>query len=310
MNEIVFPKPLYPGNTVAMVGVSGCIHNDHPEQDVQEAAQVLESLGFKVRIDPTCAKQYGFLSGTDRERADALNRAFADDEIDGIWCLKGGYGVARMLPLVDWEMIRSHPKALIGFSDITALHTALHTKCGLATYHGPMPCGGRITQASVPALMHAISGMPECAYTNLNGNDLYSLRPGQAEGVLVGGNLSLLAALCGTEYQLDTTDKLLFIEEVGEDSYRVDEFLWQLQLAGLLDRCAGILLGGFTDCKEEYDHSNCFTVEEILAQMAERVHVPVLAGLQSGHTGDQVTLCLGRSYRMDADACALHIIRE
>ena len=304
MPEMICPKPLYPGDTIAMVGISGCVHNDHPEQDVREAAQALEGLGFHVRVDPTCARQYGFLSGTDRERADALNRAFADDSIDGIWCLKGGYGVARMLPMVDWETVRRHPKALIGFSDITALHTALHTKCGMASFHGPMPCGGRITRESIPALMHAISGEPERAYRNLNGQPLRSMHPGTAEGVLVGGNLSLLAALCGTEY---TAGKLLFIEEVGEDSYRVDEFLWQLQLAGLMDHCAGILLGGFTDCKEEYDHSHCFTTEEILMQMAERVHVPVLAGLQSGHTGDQVTLCLGRRYRMDADACTLTI---
>ena len=303
--NITIPRPLLPGSTVALVGISGCIHNDHPGQDVMEAAQVLEHLGFHVRVDDTCGRQYGFLSGTDEERARALTRAFADDAIDGVWCLKGGYGVARMLNLVDWEVVKAHPKPLIGFSDITAMHAALHTKCGMASFHGPMPCGGRITAASMPSLMHAIAGRPEPVYQNLDGTPLHALRPGQAEGVLVGGNLSLLAALCGTEYALDTTDKLLFIEEVGEFSYRVDEFLWQLQLSGMLDRCAGILLGGFTDCKEEYDHSHCFTVDEILSQMAERVHVPVLAGLQSGHTGDQVTLCLGRRYRMDADACSL-----
>ncbi len=302
--NIIQPKPLYPGDTVALIGISGCIHNDHPGQDAEEAARLLESLGFKVRLDPTCARQYGFLSGTEEERAEAFHRAFADDSVDGVWCVKGGYGVARMLPLVDWDLVRKHPKAFIGFSDITAMHAALHRKCGLATFHGPMPNGGRITKASVPSLLHALAGQPE-PYENLNGQPLQGLRPGVAEGVLVGGNLSLLAALCGTEYALDTTDKLLFIEEVGEDSYRVDEFLWQLQLSGMLDHCAGILLGGFTDCREEYDHSHCFTVDEILAQMVERVHVPVLAGLQSGHTGDQVTLCLGRRYRMDATACTL-----
>lgn len=308
MMKIQIPKPLLPGDTVAMVGVSGAVHNDHPRESVDEAAQLLRDLGFEVRVDETCAKQFGFLSGTDAERAAALNRAFADDSVDGIWCLKGGYGVCRMLPGVDWANAAAHPKAFVGFSDITALHMALHQRAGLATFHGPMPNGGRIFEPSRPALLAALAGEPERVWRNLNGEPLRALRPGAAEGVLVGGNLSLLAAGCGTPYDLDTAGKLLFIEEVGEASYRVDEFLWQLQNAGKLDRCAGIILGGFTDCTEEYDHSHCFTVDEILAQMAERVSVPVLAGLQAGHTGDQGTLCFGRRYRLDADACALTFI--
>ena len=255
-----------------------------------------------MRIDLTCAAQDGFLSGTDEARAEALNRAFADDTVDGVWCQKGGYGVTRMLPMADWDMIARHPKAFIGFSDITALHSALHMRSGLATFHGPMPNGGRISAVSRPSLLKALAGEPEREFRNLNGEPLRPLRGGAAEGLLVGGNLSLLAAGCGTPWDLDTEGRLLFIEEVGEYSYRVDEFLWQLQHAGKLDRCAGILLGGFTDCKEEYDHTHCFTTDEILEQMAARVRVPVLAGLQAGHTGDQVTLCLGRRYRMDADA--------
>lgn len=303
--RMIRPKPLRPGDTVAMIGVSGCVHQEDPNPTVDEAAALLESLGFRVRVDSTCRRQYGFLSGEDRERADALNRAFADPEIDGVWCLKGGYGVTRMLPLTDWNLIAAHPKAFIGFSDITALHMALHMRCGLETFHGPMPSGGRITGASVPSLLAALAGEPERVWTNLNGEPLYALRPGTAEGLLVGGNLSLLAAGCGTPWDLDVTDKLLFIEEVGEHTYRVDEFLWQLQHAGKLDTCRGIVLGGFTDITEEYPHSHCFSLDEILAQMAERVRVPVLAGLQAGHTGDQKTLCLGRRWRLDADARSL-----
>ncbi len=306
--NITIPKPLRPGDTVALIGVSGCIHQDDPEQKTLEAAELLRGLGFRVKVDPTCSERFGYLSGTDAERAEALNRAFADDEIDGVWCIKGGYGVTRMLPMTDFDLIARHPKAFIGFSDITALHMALHEKCCLATFHGPMPNGGRITAASVPSLMAALAGEPERRVQNLNGQPLHCLKPGRAEGVLVGGNLSLLAAGCGTPYDLDTADKLLFIEEVGEYSYRVDEFLWQLWHCGKLSRCRGILFGGFTECGEEYDHSHCFTTEEILAQFAERVSVPVLANLQAGHTGDQVILCLGRQYRMDAEAGCLEFV--
>ncbi len=295
------PKPLLPGDTVALVGVSGCVHKEDPERVVAEAAETLQAFGYRVRVDETCAKRYGFLSGTDAERADALTRVFLDDSVDGVWCLKGGYGCSRMVDLVDWEAVAAHPKAFIGYSDITVLHMALHDRCRLATFHGPMPASG-ISEACRESLLNAIRGTPDRELRNLDGSPLRALRGGAAEGELVGGNLSLLAASCGTSHQLNAKGKILFIEEVGEYSYRVDSFLWQLQQAGMLTECAGVVLGGFTDCSEEYPHDQCFTTDEILRQTAERLSVPVLAGLQCGHMHDKLTLCLGRKYRMDADA--------
>ncbi|MBR5344505.1 MAG: LD-carboxypeptidase [Clostridia bacterium] len=298
--NIIYPKPLKAGDTVALIGVSGCVHREDVDGYVADAKACLESLGFRVKVDESCSKRYGFLSGTDEERAAALERAFCDAEVDGVWCIKGGYGCARMVELVDWAKIAAHPKAFIGYSDITVLHIALYERCHLATFHGPMP-GSGITEPCRESLLHAISGNPDRELINPDGSPLRPLRSGIAEGVLVGGNLSLLAASCGTPNQLDTKGKLLFIEEVGEFSYRVDEFLWQLEHTGMFQNCAGILLGGFTDCNEEYDHSQCFTTDEILQQMADRVNVPVLAGLQVGHMDDKLTLAFGRRYRLDAD---------
>lgn len=295
------PKPLLPGDTVALIGVSGCVHREDPVRYVADAAACLEGLGFRVKVDESCGRRYGFLSGTDRERADALERAFLDDAVNGVWCIKGGYGCARMVELVDWDAVSAHPKAFIGYSDITVLHIALHQRCGLATFHGPMP-GSGITEASRHSLMKAVGGSPETELINPDGTAMKALRPGVAEGVLVGGNLSLLAASCGTPNRLDTRGKLLFIEEIGEYSYRVDSFLWQLEHSGMLRGCAGILLGGFTGCEEEYDHSQCFTTGEVLQQMADRAQVPVLAGLQCGHMDDKLTLAFGRKYRLDANA--------
>ena len=298
---MIIPKPLKPGDTVALIGVSGCVHRDDVAGYVADAKACLESLGFRVKVDESCYRRFGFLSGTDAERAAAFERAFCDDGADGVWCIKGGYGCARMVELVDWAKIAAHPKAFIGYSDITVLHIALHERCGLATFHGPMP-GSGITEACRESLLHAVGGNPDRELINPDGSALRPLRGGTGEGLLVGGNLSLLAASCGTPNQLDTKGKLLFFEEVGEASYRVDEFIWQLEHAGMLRDCAGILLGGFTDCTEEYDHSQCFTVDEILRQMADRVNVPVLAGLQAGHMDDKLTLAFGRRYRLDADA--------
>ena len=298
---MIFPKPLKPGDTVALIGVSGCVHRDDVAGYVADAKGCLESLGFRVKVDESCYQRYGFLSGTDEARAEAFERAFLDDSVDGVWCIKGGYGCARMVERVDWAKIAAHPKAFIGYSDITVLHIALHERCRLATFHGPMP-GSGITEACRESLLHAVGENPDRELINPDGSALRPLRGGTGEGLLVGGNLSLLAASCGTPNRLDTKGKLLFFEEVGEASYRVDEFIWQLEHAGMLRDCAGILLGGFTDCTEEYDHSQCFTVDEILRQMADRVNVPVLAGLQAGHMDDKLTLAFGRRYRLDADA--------
>ena len=305
--EMLFPKPLVPGDTVALIGVSGCVHAEDVDSYVANAAACLESLGFRVKVDATCSKRFGFLSGTDEERAAAFERAFLDDGIDGVWCIKGGYGCARMVDLVDWTAVAAHPKAFIGYSDITVLHLALHNRCRLATFHGPMP-GSGITEPCRASLLHALSGEPDRELINPDGSPLRCLRGGTAEGILIGGNLSLLAASCGTSQQPDTRGRIVFFEEIGEDSYRVDEFIWQLEQSGVLRDCAGVLLGGFTRCNEEYDHSQCFTVDEILEQMAQRLRVPVIAGLQCGHMDDKLTLPFGRRYRMDADKGSVVLI--
>lgn len=307
---MLIPKPLLPGDTVALVGVSGCIHEENIDECVQRAVARLEGLGFKVRLDPSCGKRYGYLAGTDQERADALMNAFADDEVDGIWCIKGGYGCIRMLDLIDWDMIRRHPKAFIGFSDITTLHTVLHERCGLCTFHGPMPKSSPMEPgATLDSLMHALAGVPDKEIRNLNGTPLTTVHSGIAEGQLVGGNLTLVTAGTGTAYDLDVKGKILFLEDVGERTYVIDRYLHQLYHAGKLTECAGIILGGFTDCVVE--DPNCgLTLEEVLRDVFSKVNVPVLSGLQAGHMREMVTLPLGRRYRMDADKGSITLLDD
>ena len=305
---MIIPKPLLPGDTVALVGVSGCIHEENIDELVQQAVQRLDGLGFKVKLDASCSRRYGYLSGTDEERAVALMNAFADDEVDGIWCIKGGYGCIRMLNLIDWDMIAAHPKAFIGFSDITTLHTVLHERCGLCTFHGPMPKSNPMAPgATTDSLMHALAGQPDREIRNLNGTPLKCIHGGVAEGMLVGGNLTLVTAGTGTAYDLDVRGKLLFLEDVGERTYVLDRYFHQLYHAGKLTECAGIILGGFTDC--EIEDPNCgLSLEEVLHDVFSKVEVPVLSGLQAGHMREMVTLPLGRKYRMDADKGTITLV--
>lgn len=297
------PKPLHPGDTIAVIGVSGCVHDDNREALVRESMRKLEALGFRVRLDDTAFAQWGYLSGTDEERAGAMNRAFADDTVDGVWCVKGGYGCIRLLDLIDWDMIAAHPKAFIGYSDITTLHTVLHERCHLCTFHGPMPKTDLFDGPSLDSLLHAVSGQPDRAVVNPDGAPMTCLRPGVAEGQLVGGNLCLLASSTGTPYDLDVRGKLLFLEDVGEHVYAIDRYLQQLYHAGKLTDCAGIVLGRFADITGEYADS--FTLEEVLSQLTRKLPVPVMGNLQCGHLKEKVTLCLGRRYRMDASAGTL-----
>ena len=306
---MIIPKPLKPGDTIAMIGVSGAIRDDDLDGAVRTCAARLEGLGFRVKIDPSVYGQYGYLSGTDRERADALNRAFADDSVDGVWCIRGGYGCIRMLDMIDWEMIARHPKAFIGYSDITTLHTVLHERCGLCTFHGPMPVTSYFDGPMIDSLMHAITGHPDHALVNLDGSSLGKLRGGTAEGMLVGGNLSLITGTIGTPYELDTKDRILFIEEIGERTYCVDRMMTQQRLAGKFEDCAGIVFGDFNDCPVEYPEFG-LTLEEVIRDIAAPCGKPIFTGLQAGHVTPKLTLPLGTRCRMDAGSCTLEILES
>ncbi|MDO4484393.1 MAG: LD-carboxypeptidase [Clostridia bacterium] len=294
---MIYPK-LKQGGTVRMIGVSGTIRSDDAAKVVSDSAEKLRGLGFQVQVDDSCLQKHGYLSGTDSVRADAFNRAFADDSVDGVWCIRGGYGCIRMADGVDWDMVAAHPKPLIGYSDITTLHIMLQNR-GIVSFHGPMPSTDSFTGASLDSLMHAITGNPDKVLQNPDGTGLETVIPGQAEGVLVGGNLTLVTSSVGTPYDLDVKGKLLFLEDIGEDTYVLDRYFHQLLHAGKLHECAGIILGGFTDITVEHPEAG-LTLNEVFDDVFAKVHVPVVKGLQAGHLKEKLTLPLGCRYKLDA----------
>ena len=308
---MIYPKPLKKGDTIGLIGVSGAMRPSTRE-NVELIADKVKGLGFQVKLDESVGQVYGYLSGPDQVRADAINRMFADPDVDAVYCVRGGYGTLRILDRLDYDLIRKNPKPFIGYSDITSVHIALNMRCGLVTFHGPMPSSDDLSSEadsfSRESLLRALMmESPLGRIENPKGVPLQCIQKGEAEGQLVGGNLTLVAAAMGTPYDLDTKGKILFLEDIGEKFYSLDRMLSKLRLGGKFDDCSGIVLGTFTDCVEEYPEYS-LTLEEIIRDVVMPCGKPIVGGLQAGHCSPKITLPLGASCRMDAGSGLLELI--
>lgn len=290
------PKPLFPGARVALVAPSSPVREDR----LPKALELVRSLGLEPVVFPSCYfdNRHGYFSARDDSRAADVNRAFADPDIDGVWCVRGGCGGHRILPLLDGETIRRNPKWFGGYSDVTALHLYLNQDLAMETYHCPMPASNLQPDA------YTRTWLEKALFGGLTGpvavpadRPLKPLAPGRAEGRLCGGNLSLLAASMGTPWEVDTRGKILFLEDIGEKPYRIDGMLTQLRNGGKLRDCAGVLLGDWTDCDAPEDS---LTLEQIFEELLVPAGKPVLMGLACGHGSVTGSLPLGRKCRMDA----------
>lgn len=297
------PSPLFPGARVALVAPASAV----PAERLQGAVELVRRLGLEPVLYPSCyfENRDGYLAASDAQRAADLNEAFADDSIHGIWCIRGGYGAHRLQPLLDGDSIRRHPKWFGGYSDITALHLFLNQVCGLETYHCTMPSTEPTPNDYTlgflkKALFGGLTGLVEPP----SEQPPEVLVSGAARGMLTGGNLSLVAASLGTPWEIDTRGKLLFLEDIGEKTYRVDSMLTQLRNAGKLHDAAGILLGAWTDCEPE-NPERTLTLEEIFRQLILPTGRPCLIGLACGHCATTFTLPLGRYARLDRGALTL-----
>lgn len=289
-----------------------------PER-IRFAIDTVESLGFKVKPGAHLFDRDGYLAGSDAARADDLNAMFADDGVDAIWCVRGGYGASRILPALDYALMRRKPKALIGYSDITALHMAIHLHAGLVTFHGPVAFRA-FTPYSLGELKRVLwtgetpvrlGGPPR--FDRAEGrldweHRVATLVPGKARGRLLGGNLCLMSHLCGTPYFPDLRGAILFLEDVEEPYYRIDRMLTQLWLAGALTGIAGVAFGKFTSCDSSQFFLQNRPLEDILAERCRALGVPAISGIMVGHIEDQTTLPVGCLAELDADAGTLTLL--
>ncbi len=306
---IVKPKRLVEGDTVGMVLPASLTTE---ADDIQLAKEQLEAIGLKVAIGAHAYDRHGYFAGRDRDRADDVNRMFADDRIAGVVCYTGGWGSPRVLPYLDYDLIARKPKVLIGYSDITALLNAIHQRTGLVTFHGPVGASTiepysldnfrRVLMSPEPA---GLLAPPPKKATELvdRSNRVIRLHPGKATGRLAGGNLTLLASLMGTPYEIDTDGAILFVEDIREEVYRVDRMLTQLALGGKFARMAGFVFGRCTDCKAE-----TVSLEDVLRDRFEAGPAPAISGLSFGHIEQKLTLPIGVLARLDADAGTVEVL--
>ena len=270
------------------------------------AQENVRALGWVPAAGAHVLSRDGYLAGEDGDRLSDLNAALTDEAVDAVWCVRGGYGGMRILDQIDYAALRRRPKPVIGYSDVTALHAAISTRCEVVTFHGPT---GRasLTPFSRASLERALAGDDSCGAVP-TASTLYS---GRARGRLVGGNLALLCALCGTPYAPDYRDAILVVEDVNEAVYRIDRMLTQLRLAGHLAPCRAIVFGQFTDIPTDSPEENlgARTLENVLGEIAELLKVPCIAGAPIGHVADQWTIPLGADAELDANERTLRILQ-
>jgi muramoyltetrapeptide carboxypeptidase len=309
------PARLAAGQTI---GIASPASPPNEPESLRFAMETVASLGFKVKPAAHLFARNGYLAGDDATRAADLNELFADDEVDAIFCARGGYGASRLLPLLDYDAIRAHPKVILGYSDITSLLLAIQHKTGLVTFHGPIAAQSfsaytlaefkKVLFAPQPPLsLGAVPPFEGGEGRVEKTNRLTTIFPGKTQGRLLGGNLSLVAHLTGTPYMPDLAGAILFLEDVGEAVYSIDRMLTQLWLAGSLQKLAGIVFGKFSEMRASEWIQNRI-LEDVLAERSRALGIPTLSGLMIGHIEDQTTLPLGCQVELDADRGFLRLL--
>lgn len=310
---VLKPRRLAPGDTVGLVAPAGPSSND---ESVRYSVDLLRSLGFKVKEGKHVYDRDQYLAGADEDRASDVNAMFANDDVDAVFTLRGGYGTQRMLPYLDYDLIAKNPKVVIGSSDITGILIAIYQKTGLVGFHGPA-AGGNYSDYALsefrkvlmePSKRTRIGEAPpfeQRAGRVEKTNRVTRFTGGKAEGRLIGGNLTLVSTLMGTPYEPDFRDRVVFLEDVNEAPYRIDRMLTQLWLAGKLQSAAGIAFGKFTKTE---DDGNTFSIEEIIRRRCVPLGIPVVSGLMIGHIADKTTVPIGIMARLDGEKGSLELL--
>lgn len=297
---MIRPKPLKKGDKIGLIGASSPTKIERIEPSIK----AMEDLGLKVVLGESCRGYHGFLSGSDELRANDINKMFKDKSIKGIFTIRGGYGAARILDMLDYEMIQNNPKVFAGYSDVTALHNVFNEKCKLITFHTPMASTEFYKGVDDYTMdyfkKNIFSDEPLGILKNPEGQKIKTLVSGKAKGKLVGGNLSLIASSMGTPYELDTKGKILFLEDVDEYPYKIDRMLLQLKQGGKFRDAEGIILGAWTRC-EAKEGDNSLSLMDVFEELIKTENKPTIYNLACGHCMPTMSLPLGAKVKINGD---------
>ncbi len=313
------PQPLLPrrlaaGDTVGIVAPASATFQT---VDVAIAQESLEALGLKVKVGRHVLSRHGYLAGDDKDRASDINGFFDEDSVRAVLPIRGGWGSSRVLPHLNYDRIRRNPKVVVGFSDITALHLAIQAKTGLVTFHGPNGMGRwdawsleyfkRVLFNGEAVTMENVKSLSDRNTLTQTENRVQTITPGTVRGRLIGGNLTVLTAIMGSPYVPSFDGAILFLEDVGEDLYRIDRMFTQLKLAGVLDRIRGLVFGTCAECGPGEGFGS-LTLEEILADHVKPLRVPSWFGAMIGHQTPQWTLPVGAEVEIDAGTGTIRML--
>lgn len=319
-NTILKPPRLKAGDTVGLISPAGYI----TQKDIEDIKKALAKLGLKVKLGSHALERYGYLAGTDANRAADVNAMFADASVQAILPMRGGWGCNRILPFLDYSLIRSHPKILMGLSDITSLLMAIYAKSGLVTFHGPTGQSSW-NPFTVDYVKRILFNGEVLTLQNQGNRDnnltttlvrVETITPGRARGKLVGGNLTVLAAMVGSPYLPSWQGSILFVEDIREEIYRIDRLMTQLKLAGILEQLGGFIFGQCTDCERLTRESNAkdgqqsLTLGQVLKDHIQPLGIPAWQGAMIGHIANKFTLPIGAEVEIDASKGTIQLLES
>ena len=297
--KILKPYKLNKGD---LVGIISPASSPEDLSKIEKGVKYLESLGYRVEVGKNAGQNFGYLAGSDEQRVSDLHYMFGKKEIKAIICVRGGYGSSRLLDKIDYSIIKKHPKIFVGYSDITALQMAFYKKAGLISFAGPMisvdfsdEING-FTEEMFWALITCNKKFGKIR--NPDNEKFFILKHGKVHSELLGGNLSMLASLTGTEYFPCFDNKILIIEEINEEPYRIDRMLNQIRLQGIFEKIKGIILGRFVDCYETDQYKKSLSLNEVIDDYFGKIKKPIIYNFKHGHVADNITVAFGIKYKI------------
>ncbi|MEI7812901.1 MAG: LD-carboxypeptidase [Ignavibacteria bacterium] len=297
--EIVKPPKLNKGE---LIGIISPASSPDDLTRIEKGVCYLEKSGYQVEVGKNVGQYSGYLAGKDENRLEDIHYMFAKPEVKAIICVRGGYGTPRLLNNIDYNLIKKNPKIFVGYSDITALQMAFLKKTGLVTFAGPMlavDLWNEVSQFTEEMFWEVITSKKKFGkIVNPENEKFYILKPGETDAQLIGGNLSLITALMGTNYLPSFKETILMLEDIGEPPYRIDRMLNQLKLSGALDQVKGVILGHFVDCYEADQYKKSLTLNEVIDDYFGKREIPVIYNFKHGHINNNITIAFGINYKI------------